>query len=152
MTRSVPPELVVLATEHWVVNHRIDSRVPGYLIVGAADANACQLWRVAGDGLAELGGILADCSRALTETCGASRVYVGRYGHDSGWPVHFHVVPVYGWVEAAYAARHPDEEPADGVDLTRFVMREFCERSELAAGDGPGVADVVVRLREALRR
>ncbi len=152
MTPRVPPELVVLATEHWVVNHRIDSRVPGYLIVGAAEASARQLWHVTPEGLAELGGILAGCSRALSESCGAGRVYVGRYGHDSGWSVHSHVVPVYPWVDAAYTARHRDAEPPDGVDLTRFVMREFCERSELAAGDGPGVAEVVARLREALRR
>ena len=30
-----PAHLVILETEHWRINHRVDSALPGYLMLGA---------------------------------------------------------------------------------------------------------------------
>jgi diadenosine tetraphosphate (Ap4A) HIT family hydrolase len=30
-----PPHLVILQTGHWMLNHRVDSALPGYLMPGA---------------------------------------------------------------------------------------------------------------------
>jgi diadenosine tetraphosphate (Ap4A) HIT family hydrolase len=146
-----PPETVIHRTSHWLVNHRVDSRLPGYLIIGATDPAADELWKVSAHGLAELGGLQAKCVRALQETLRARRVYLGRFGHTPGHAVHFHVIPIYEWVEEAYA-RHPrygDPAP-DGAALTVFVMREFCESPTPPEIRGPSVADVVATLRAAL--
>lgn len=146
-----PPELVIHRTHHWLVNHRVDSRLPGYLVIGALDAAADTLWKVTADGLAELGGLQARCVRALEETLGARRAYVSRLGHTAGHTVHFHVIPIYRWVEDAYArhVRYGGPQP-DGAALTLFVMREFCESPAPPEVRGPTVAQVVATLRATI--
>lgn len=58
-----------------------------------------------------------------------------------GLPVHFHLIPLYDWVEELFweDTRYrtlqqfgvPTTEPlTDGAELTLFVWREFCERAE----------------------
>ena len=57
-----------------------------------------------------------------------------------GLPVHFHLIPLYDWVEELFwedtlpdapAVRRADHRtPTDGAELTLFVWREFCERAD----------------------
>ncbi|ARS67706.1 hypothetical protein CN204_28415 [Sinorhizobium meliloti] len=89
----------------------------------------------------------------------AQRVNIGRYGHSPGYPIHFHVIPIYDWVEELFwkneryrllgsFAEGPAETPTDGAELTFFVWREFCERAEPPAIKGPVVSEVVELLRK----
>jgi hypothetical protein len=42
---ELPPHLVILQTEHWMLNHRVDSALPGDLMPGARMATN-DLWRM----------------------------------------------------------------------------------------------------------
>ena len=105
--------------------------------------------------LAELGPLLAKVQNSLQSLLGAKRVYMGRYGHDPGWPIHFHVIPIDQWVEdlfwqdaryrALEAFGRPSPEPAtDGAELTFFVWREFCEREAPPPAKGPSIREAVI--------
>ncbi|WP_411966575.1 HIT family protein [Mesorhizobium sp. ES1-3] len=109
--------------------------------------------------LAELGPVLGGAQSALQSLLGAMRVYLGRYGHDSGWPIHFHVIPIYQWVEDLFwqderyrilqaFGQSPPEPATDGAELTLFVWREFCEREDPPSILGPSVHEAIEMLRE----
>ena len=95
MPPFVPPaRFVIHETEHWLVNHRCDTSYPGYLMVGARDPEATTLSKLDPEARAELGDLLAGCAHVLETRLGAMHVYCGRYGHEPGHTVHFHVLPV----------------------------------------------------------
>jgi diadenosine tetraphosphate (Ap4A) HIT family hydrolase len=157
----IPPEFHVFETPHWLVNHRTNSALPGYLMIGSKRF-ADDLSALEEEALLELGPLMAKAQRALGQELHAERVYIGRYGHVPGHSIHFHVIPIYGWVEALFwqderyrmlgtFAEGPGETPTDGAELTLFVWREFCERSVPPPIQGPGVAEVVERLRDVFR-
>jgi len=143
------------------VNHRMNSALPGYLMLSSkTDTN--DLSDLSEDALAEFGPLLARVQSALKRKLNAQRVYIGRYGHTPGYPIHFHVIPIYDWVEELFwkdaryrllqsFAEGPGETATDGAELTLFVWREFCERTEPPPISGPSVSEVIKLLREAMR-
>lgn len=157
---NIPRQFHLLETEHWLVNHRINSALPGYLMVGSK-RHVDDLADLCPAALGELGPLLALVQRFLQERFGAERVYLGRFGHTPGFSVHFHAIPVYAWVERAFVRdpcyralddfREADFGHApDGADLTLYVTREFCERVPPAAIEGPSVETVMATAREEL--
>ncbi|MDQ0133426.1 diadenosine tetraphosphate (Ap4A) HIT family hydrolase [Neorhizobium galegae] len=157
----IPPELHVFETPHWLVNHRTNSALPGYLMIGSKRF-ADDLFELADEALLELGPLMAKAQKVLRQNLNAERVYIGRYGHSPGHSIHFHVIPIYAWVEALFwqderyrilntFAEGPSETATDGAELTFFVWREFCERLVPPPIQGPGVAEVVERLRDVFR-
>lgn len=158
--RDIPEHFRIRETEAWLVNHRINSALPGYLMVGAKTF-AGELDGVSGHALAELGPLLAKSETVLKTVLRAERVYIGRYGHTPGYPMHFHVIPIYAWVEDLFwkDARYrllqafadgPEETTTDGAEMTLFVWREFCERADSPPIQGPSVSEVIALLREAM--
>ncbi len=148
---------LIFEAEHWLITHRLNSALPGYLMVGARTATP-DLSGLSTEALCDLGPLLAKAQAALRGLA-ARRVYIGRYGHDSGWPVHFHVIPIYPWVEEQFwrdaryraleAFADPSMEPGtDGAELTLFVWREFCERRNPPPIPGPSVAEAISQLRK----
>ncbi len=112
--------------------------------------------------LAKLGPLLARVQNALKRELNAQRIYIGRYGHSPGYPIHFHVIPIYAWVEELFwkdsryrvleaLTEGPGETPTDGAELTLFVWREFCDRAEPPPVEGRSVLETIEVLREALR-
>ncbi|MBB2796621.1 UNVERIFIED_ORG: diadenosine tetraphosphate (Ap4A) HIT family hydrolase [Rhizobium pisi] len=112
--------------------------------------------------LQELGPLLATAQDVLKRKLGSQRVYIGRYGHSPGYPIHFHIIPIYDWVEELFwkdsryrvlqnFADGPGETPTDGAELTLFVWREFCERAEPPRVEGRSVTQTIELLREAMR-
>jgi len=162
MDQRIPPTLIIGQTAHWTLNHRIDSALPGYLMVSArvlVDA----MHELSPAALAELGPLLAHAQQVMHSMLGARRVYVGRYGHTPGWSLHFHVIPIYDeieklfWNDARYRAlqafsnpAYSDPESTDGAELTFFVWREFCESEHPPSFDGLSVSEAIARLRDGL--
>ncbi|SIR01198.1 Diadenosine tetraphosphate (Ap4A) hydrolase [Rhizobium sp. RU35A] len=157
---DIPPQFHLLETQHWRINHRMNSALPGYLMVGSK-RHVDDLADLCPAALCELGPLLALVQRFLQARFGAERVYLCRFGQTPGFPVHFHAIPVYGWVEQAFAQdtryhalddfREADFGHApDGADLTLYVAREFCERGPPAAIEGPSVETVMAITREEL--
>lgn len=112
--------------------------------------------------LSELGPLLAAVQNTLKRELNAERVYIGRYGHSPGYPIHFHMIPIYDWVEKLFwideryrllgtFAEGPGETPTDGAELTLFVWREFCERAKPPPIQGPSVNEVIELLRRTLK-
>lgn len=156
----IPRQFHLMETQHWLVNHRMNSALPGYLMIGSKQ-DADELADLSPAALGELGPLLALVQRFLRERLSAGRVYLARFGHTPGFSVHFHAIPVYGWVERAflrdirYRALDEFREPAfgytpDGADLALYVTREFCERMPPAGIEGPTVEAVMAIARGAL--
>lgn len=158
---AIDPSLVLLETPHWIVNHGQAATLPGYVFVAARQGNS--LAEVGEEALAELGPLLARVQSAVESELGPERVYIGRFGHSPGWPVHFHVIPVYAWLREALAAdaryahlrgHHGHADCGhDGADILLYVFREWTTaegRGAAPPAGTPSIADAVVRLRAAL--
>ena len=152
MTFHVPAHLIIKKTEHWIINHRIDSDLPSYLMVGSRKETT-NLYDLSSAALAELGPLLASTQKALSDLFHPEHIYVSRYGHTEGHSIHFHVIPIYSWVKKAFAKDDryrilrsfyipgvPTSDP-DGGELTLYVWREFCESKSPPAIQGPAGAE-----------
>ncbi|WP_160007324.1 HIT family protein [Rhizobium sp. 18055] len=157
---EVPLEFHIARTSGWSVNHRVNSALPGYLIIASIKVTN-ELSDLSAESLCSMGTVFATVQRVLT-ALGARRVYIARYGHSPGYPIHFHAIPIYGWVEDLFwqdnryrlleqFADGPGETPTDGAELTFFVWREFCERINPPPITGPSVADTIAILRQAIQ-
>ena len=150
----------IYETNDWLLSHRMDCALPGYLMLSAkfgSDALA-QLPREA---LVSLGPLLAASQGAMKQLFQPKWSYVGRYGHTAGLPIHFHLMPVYDWVEKLFwrdpryrglqnfASR--SAELTDGAELTLFIWREFCERPDPPQIEGPTVEEAIEMMRQAMK-
>jgi diadenosine tetraphosphate (Ap4A) HIT family hydrolase len=154
---EIPEPFFITETDGWSVNHRINSFLPGYLMVSSKTFTN-DLSELSKEALSSLGPLLARAQDVLKRNLQAERVYIGRYGHTPGYPIHFHVIPIYQWVEDLLwnddryrllqtFTNGPGESATDGAEMTLFVWREFCERPEPPPIKGPSIADVIGLLR-----
>jgi diadenosine tetraphosphate (Ap4A) HIT family hydrolase len=156
---QIPEHLIIKTTDHWIVNHRVDSKLPGYLMISSRHKTA-QLDDLPPAALAELGSLLAQAQRCLREIFHAEHVYLGRYGHQSGHCVHFHAIPIYSWVKATfdadprYAVLKSFYTPGagntdyDGAELTLFIWREYCEKPTPPLLQGPSISEAIRLIKE----
>jgi diadenosine tetraphosphate (Ap4A) HIT family hydrolase len=150
-------EFVVYETAHWRVNQRVDTTLPGYLMVGAKDPKAGDLTQFSKDALSEMGAVLSIATGALQTHMEPQHIYICRFGHDKGHTIHFHVIPIYQWVIEAYRrvsreggthAQYPDF--TDGSSLTLFVTEEFARGRAPCEIVEPSIGAVIQVLREVL--
>lgn len=147
-------EFVVFETEHWRVNQRVDSPLPGYLVVGARCESS--LHSLADGALVELGPILSRAAAVLESLLDAEHVHVCQFGYESGHSTHFHLIPIYEWVKEAYFQAAAERETevwypdfADGPSLTLFVSEEFSRGRSPCEIRGPAMFHVIRQLRDA---
>lgn len=156
----IPQSFIVHETDHWVLNHSFASALPGYLILDAK-APVDSLADLQPAALHEFGELLARAQRIMQDTLTPERLYMSRYGHSPGYPVHFHLIPVYTWVEKLFWAdqryrllqsfANPEKAQTrtDGAELTLFIWREFGEKQVPPPVDGPSIEQVIEQLRVA---
>jgi len=159
---QIDPANILFETEHWLLNHHLASKLPGYLMLGAK-APVDSLADMSDAALAELGGLLAKTQRVMEAQLKPKWLYISRYGHLPGFPLHFHFIPVYDWVEEAFwrderyrrlqglGSQDLAKTLTDGAELTLFVWREFGESPMPPVIHGPSVAQVIGNLRVHLR-
>lgn len=153
-----PPEhLVVARTEGWIVGQRVDSCLPGYLMI-AARTPTVQLAEMPDAALAELGHVAAKAQAAVEAILAPAFVYVARFGHDPGFQFHFHIIPVCDWLMERYLA-DPKYAPvhdlrqaagwdgANGAEITLYVWRDYCRNPSPPPIPGPSVDDVIARAK-----
>jgi diadenosine tetraphosphate (Ap4A) HIT family hydrolase len=166
MSSFEPPEhLLILRTKHWILNHRVDSALPGYLMLGAC-APTNDLSTMRPEALAELGILLAGAQKALNAILQPEHLNIGRYGHMAGHALHFHIIPVCGWVKQSFfgdpryrvlqsfgqpSAGGDAANETDGAELTLYVWREFCENPMPPPISGPPIREVLERLKAFLQ-
>lgn len=155
---EIPARYIIHETLYWTVNHRIDSTLPGYLMLSAKQMTN-SLAALPAEALAELGVLQAMIQKAIEANFQPRRLYIGRFGHDAGYSIHFHFIPIHAWVEAMFwrDARYrllqnfssidAASPQTDGAELTLFVWREFCERPDPPPIDGPSIDEVIAVLR-----
>ena len=156
---NISPRFVVHESEHWIINHRMDSALPGYLMLNAKMMTN-SLASLPAEALAELGVLQARIQQTIETRLQPKRLYIGRFGHDAGHSIHFHFIPIYHWVEAlfwrddryrllqTFGSIENESPQTDGAELTLFVWREFCERPDPPPVQGPSVDQVIAILRE----
>ena len=98
---ELAPPFILHETSHWTVNHHLASALPGYLMLGAK-AHVNSLAQLPASALAELGGLMAEIQSILETQLNPKWLYISRFGHDPRYPIHFHFIPVYDWVEALF--------------------------------------------------
>ncbi|MEX5630738.1 MULTISPECIES: HIT family protein [Pseudomonas] len=159
---QIDPAYILFETEHWLLNHHLASKLPGYLMLGAK-APVDSLADMSDAALAELGGLLAKTQRVMEAQLKPKWLYISRYGHLPGFPLHFHFIPVYDWVEEAFwrderyrrlqglGSQDLAKTLTDGAELTLFVWREFGESLIPPVIHGPSLAQVIGNLRVHLR-
>lgn len=113
------------------------------------------------EALVQLGGLLAKTQRLLEQHLQPQRLYIGRFGHEPGFPIHFHFIPVYHWVEAlfwkdaryrlldTFASIGNARTATDGAEQTLFIWREFGESLTPPSIQGPPIDQVIDTLRAA---
>ncbi|MDF2365639.1 MAG: hypothetical protein P1U71_00095 [Sneathiella sp.] len=113
------------------------------------------------DALTSLGPLINMTQHAMQSALNPARIYIGRYGHTDGIPFHLHLIPIFNWVEELFwkderyrvlgnFSSPPGANGTDGVELTFFVWREFCERPDPPFNQGPSVEQSIVLLREEM--
>ena len=91
MSIFIPPqELIIYETEFWSVNHRINTSLPGYVIVSTKLENISCLDDLPLEARSELGIVLAKVERSINYLFKPEWVYISRYGHSPGFAMHFH--------------------------------------------------------------
>ncbi|OPA87644.1 HIT family protein [Pseudomonas fluorescens] len=159
---QIDPAFIVYETEHWRLNHHLASTLPGYLMLGAK-ATIHSLADMPEAALAELGGLLARVQRVMEAQLKPKWLYISRYGHMPGFPLHFHFIPVYDWVEDAFwrderyrvlqdfGVCEQGQSLTDGAELTLFVWREFGENPVPPEIEGRSISQVIKHLRTAFQ-
>jgi diadenosine tetraphosphate (Ap4A) HIT family hydrolase len=159
-TLEITPDFILDETPHWVVNHHLASALPGYLMLGSKH-HVNSLAQLPGPALAELGGLMANIQSVLETQLNPKWLYISRFGHDPRYPIHFHFIPVYDWVEElfwkdaryrlleTFGTQENIQTLTDGAELTLFIWREFGESPTLPPIQGPCISQVIERLREA---
>ncbi len=151
-----PPEVVVWETAHWQVNHRVDSRLPGYFMVSPLDTSVVTFASLSLEAAVEMGPVLTRVARALETLLQPKHLYVSRYGHDPNCHLHFHIIPAYSWVIDAFllderyaeVRKQRNTDPSyDGAEITLYIGREWCENAVSPVNNGPSVQDVIELFR-----
>ena len=135
-------------------------------MVAPTDPQAVSFSTILPTALAEMGPLLARVTHAIETQLHPQHLYVGRYGHMSGHNLHFHIIPVYDWVDEAFRRDFryrilrqfytSDVENSgsitgfDGAEMTLFIWREFAESLTPPEIKGPTVAEAVSLLRTGL--
>ena len=143
--------MLIHETSHWILKHRADSALPGYLILASKNLNAESLSKLSLDALNELGFLQAQATRYLETRFGAKLVYICRWGHQPGNSPHFHIVPFYDWIKKAYLADPlwvEFEADPDGPVYFTYITRAFIEYEIAPAIEGPSIDDVIQVLRQ----
>lgn len=161
-----PREFVIYESVHWRINHRVDSKLPGYLILAPKDSGANRFQELPSEALIEMGLVLSKVTHAIEEELRPKHLYVSRYGHMSGHNFHFHIIPVYEWVIEAFlqdmqyrllsqfytlGAKNTGQTTGfDGAEMTLYIWRELCESLTPPQIQGSTVEETIALLRQKL--
>ncbi|WP_194790031.1 HIT family protein [Pseudomonas sp. UFMG81] len=158
----IPTDYIVHESEHWILNHHLTSQLPGYLMLGSR-APVNSLADLPDQALAEMGLLMGKLQRAMEQALSPKWLYIGRFGHVPGCPLHFHFIPVYDWVEQLFwrderyralqqfGSMEHALSRTDGAELTLFVWREFGEGPTSHDVPGSAIPDAITTLRHRLQ-
>lgn len=156
-----PTKSLLLQTDHWRVHHNRHARVEGYLMMGTLDANGFDFDCLSSEALADMGLVISQCVKAVKEAFNPLHVFVSRYGVAPGNRVHFHIIPVYEWLDSRidsdrrYSFTQELSAGTDGLrydaaDYLLYTWRELTERADQSGLDPVDIAATVSKLKNHL--
>lgn len=127
---DIPDDNVLLETKYWIVNQRMDTEYPGYLMIGSKES-AFRISELCNEALSSMGLIIGAVEKRIYECLKPKTVIVSKLGFSKGFSCHFHLIPVYSWVYNAirYNESYSISEP-DGSDFALFITRQYCDGNE----------------------
>jgi diadenosine tetraphosphate (Ap4A) HIT family hydrolase len=143
--------MLIFETDHWLLKHRADTTLPGYLILVAKNSHTTSLSGLSAYALSELGYLQAQATRFLEVLFDAKLVYICKWGHQQGNQPHFHIVPLYDWVKSAYFTNplwFKYEPNPDGPVYFTYITRAFIEYEVSPTIKGPTIDEVIQVLRK----
>ena len=158
---DIAPRFIIHETAHWILNHHMSSKLPGYLVLGTRHP-VRSLSDLPDNALSEMGPLLAHVQKTMQAHLQPKWLYISRFGHDPRFPIHFHFIPVYPWVEDLFwqderyrvlknfGAGAEAHALTDGAELTLFIWREFGESPEPPTILGPSNEAPIYRCRPAV--
>ncbi|WP_426576958.1 hypothetical protein ACP179_22255 [Xenorhabdus stockiae] len=158
---KIPNEKIILKTNNWIVNHRIDSSLPGYVILQSSH-NHMNLCDLSNKAIQEMGILMGYIEKTLKKFIFPKYIYIGRYGHTPNTPFHFHFIPVSQWILNLFWSderyrilgdfgKSSESHLTDGAELTFFIWREFCEKEISPPVQGISVDEIIAALKIELK-
>lgn len=129
--------MILWRGQFWRIELKEGYTLPGYLVIGCSGASKFD--ELDQQSSREMGETIQLATSALEKVLSPRHVLAGRFGLIPGNPIHYHVVPIYDWVEQAFKESsdyigldqlNPPDYPVhpDGALLLAFVWREMCVR------------------------
>lgn len=127
---DIPDNKVLLETKYWIINQRMDTEYPGYLMMSCKE-RAFRVSELCVEALCSMGGILGAVENRIYERLRPKTVIISKLGFSNGFSCHFHLIPVYDWVYCAIKENESFNisEP-DGSDFCLFISRQYCDGNE----------------------
>ncbi|MEM7173422.1 MAG: HIT family protein [Pseudomonadota bacterium] len=97
----IPNDFRIYETDDWLFNHRVNSALSGYLVLGTK-TDAVDVSGIPMKALASLGPLINLTHNAMQSVLNPAHICIGRYGHNEGLAFHLHLIPVYKWVEELF--------------------------------------------------
>ncbi|WP_392551561.1 hypothetical protein RHO13_01400 [Orbus wheelerorum] len=157
---QIPANMLIKQTAYWNINHRINSALPGYIMLSSR-LDEGQLHLLPQKALTEMTYLMSKIDYALNELLTPNHLYISRYGHNKNLAIHFHFIPITQWLInlfwqdqryrqlQSFGAENP-ETITDGAELTFFIWREFCERPDPPIYQGPSREMIIEKLKVML--
>ena len=143
---GIPENKILLETKHWIINHRLDTEYPGYLMLGSKESTF-RVSDLCTESLRSMGIILGAVENRMYERLKPETVIISKLGFSKGFGCHFHLIPVYSWLydsikrDKSYSISEPD-----GLDFSLFISRKFCEGSEQFPKRALNIEDAITLL------
>ncbi len=162
MEFTPPDNSVIFRSPHWILNHNLDAKIPGYLMLSPV-SGASQFHDLAETALTDLGPVIALATQSILACFKPDYIFTSRYGVTPGVALHFHIIPIYAWIKDMLrdhpryrcldSLYNPDfGTNPDAADFTLFVWREFVESKTPLAAAGFSFDETVTTLRHEISK
>lgn len=76
----IPESMMITKTKYWIINHRINSELPGYIMMSSRYLDK-ELYELPNAALQEMGILISKIDKALRNILHPQHIYIGKYGH-----------------------------------------------------------------------
>lgn len=127
---NIPKNHIIYQSNNWIVNHRVDTIYPGYLIVSTTSTKS-DLHEIDVLASKKLVCILSFCERFLYKKAFATKVLICKYGFTKDLPFHFHIIPIYTWVideikqDAKYLEIFKSKDQFSGPGVSFYISKQY---------------------------
>ncbi len=130
-------------------------------MLSTLDSNAYEFDQLSHESLSEMGLIIEQAVTAIKNAFKPKHIFVSKYGVEPGNVIHFHIIPIYDWIDEMIAA---DENYSfietlydpnlpmkyDAADYLLFIWRELTEKAHQSGIDPVNIDESIQILKNCL--